>query len=46
MAMACLRRVTFFRDRPLRSVPSFISWIARRTLRALEGPYFPAISRS
>jgi hypothetical protein len=31
IAMACFRLVTFFLDRPLRNVPSFISCIARST---------------
>jgi hypothetical protein len=31
MAMACLRLLTFRPDRPLRSVPAFLSCIARFT---------------
>ena len=31
MAMACLRFLTFLPDRPLRSVPAFLSCIARFT---------------
>jgi hypothetical protein len=38
MAMACLRLVTFFFERPLRNVPVFRSCIARLTLLAA---FFP-----
>jgi hypothetical protein len=40
MATACLRLVTFFPDRPLRSVPWFISCMARSTFLALDLEYF------
>ena len=33
MAIACFRSVTFFPDRPLLSLPRFISCMARSTLR-------------
>jgi hypothetical protein len=46
MAMACLRLVTFLRERPLRSVPRFISSIARFTFRPLDLPYLRAMRYS
>jgi len=44
--MACLRLVTFLRERPLRSVPRFISSIARFTFRPLDLPYLCAMRYS
>jgi hypothetical protein len=38
MAIACFRLVTFLRERPERSVPRFISLIARFTLRPAAFP--------
>src|ERR1700761_1044481 len=46
MAMACLGLVTFLPDRPLRSVPCFISSMARSTLRPLALLYLRAITLS
>lgn len=40
MAIACLRLVTFWPERPDRNFPSFISRILRSTLRPALGPYF------
>jgi hypothetical protein len=39
IAMACLRLVTFWPDRPLRSVPAFSSFMARSTLADAFFPY-------
>jgi hypothetical protein len=39
MAIACLRLLTFRPERPLRSLPRFISCIARRTFLPLARPY-------
>jgi len=44
IAIACLRFVTFFPDRPLRSVPRFRSCIARLTLFCAVRPYFAIMS--
>src|SRR5579863_5405626 len=46
MAIACLRLFTLARERPLRSLPRFISCIARLTLRPLDLPYLLAIGVS
>jgi hypothetical protein len=43
MAIACLRLFTFRPERPLLSVPRFISCMARSTLRPLALLYFLAI---
>jgi hypothetical protein len=43
MAIACLRLVTFLPERPLRSLPRFLSCIARLTLRCAFFPYFLAM---
>jgi len=43
MATACLRLLTLRRERPLRSVPRFISCIARRTLLPAALLYLRAI---
>jgi len=43
IAIACLRDVTRFPDRPLRSVPSLRSCIARSTLLWAFFPYFAMI---
>ena len=40
MAIACLRLVTFFPDRPLFSVPCFLSCMARSTFSEAAFPYF------
>jgi hypothetical protein len=40
IAIACFRLVTFFPDRPDRSVPSLRSCIARSTLSDAFLPYF------
>lgn len=40
MAMACLRLLTFFLERPDRSVPAFFSCITFFTALAADGPYF------
>jgi hypothetical protein len=40
IAIACLRLVTFFPDRPLLSVPCFRSCIARSTFLDAFSPYF------
>ena len=40
MAIACLRLVTFFPDRPLLSVPCLRSCIARSTFFCAFLPYF------
>ena len=46
MAMACLRLVTFFPDRPLLSVPALRFFIARSTSAETAFEYFRAISFS
>jgi hypothetical protein len=46
MAIACLRLVTFVPERPLRSVPCFISCITRSTLRSLDLLYVRAMTYS
>lgn len=43
MAIACLRLFTFAPERPLRSLPRFISCIARLTFRPLDLPYLLAM---
>jgi hypothetical protein len=43
MAIACLRLLTLRRERPLRSVPRFISCIARRTFLPAALLYLRAI---
>jgi hypothetical protein len=40
IAIACFRLVTFLRERPERSVPRFISRIARSTFLPAFFPYF------
>src|SRR5438093_5837378 len=40
IAIACLRLVTFFPDRPERSLPCFFSFIARSTFSPAFLPYF------
>jgi len=42
IAIACLRLVTFFPERPERSVPVFLSCIARSTFFWALSPYFLA----
>jgi hypothetical protein len=44
MAIACLRLVTFFPERPLRSVPRLRSRMTCLTLRCAFFPYFLAMS--
>jgi len=46
MAMACFRLVTFLPERPDRSVPRFLSRIARSTFAWAFFPYFPATTPS
>src|SRR5579872_5020954 len=46
MAIACFGLVTFLPDRPLRSVPCFISSMARSTLRPLALLYLRAMTLS
>lgn len=45
MAMACLRLVTFLRERPERNFPCFISRMLRSTFLPAFAPYFlrPAV---
>jgi hypothetical protein len=43
IAIACLRLLTRLPERPLRSLPRFISRIARRTLLPLARLYLRAI---
>ena len=43
IAIACLRLFTRLPERPLRSLPRFMSCIARRTLSPLARPYLRAM---